>query len=257
MLRFSVLGPLEIHGAKHHVRPRGALQRTLLLALLVNGGELVPTATLISELWRDRVPDRVENALQAHVSRLRRLLASLEPDSTASRVITHASGYQLIVGDDELDGTRFLSGLERQIKQRGLADPERAAGELRELLALWRGPVFGGLTGGVACRAAAARYEESRLSLMELLLEAELRNGRYTEIVPELRALLTKYSYKEKFWQQLMVALYRMGRRGDALRAYHELREHLTEELGLEPSPATRTYERAILTQNAGLMGSM
>jgi len=131
----------------------------------------VTTAVLISEMWDERPPDRVENALQAHVSRLRRLFTSIEPDTGGSRIITHASGYQLSLTDCEVDGTKFLRGLWRQVATGDQSDSLQAARELREMLALWRGPVFGGPIGGVACRAAAARYDEARLAVLERLLE--------------------------------------------------------------------------------------
>ena len=102
----------------------------------------------------------------------------------------------------------------------------------------------------MTCRAAASRYEEARLALLERLLEAELRNGKYVEIVTELQPVLAMHFFKEKFWQQLMEALYRLGRYDDVLHAYNRLSARMANELGLEPSPATRTYERAILSRN-------
>ena len=44
-----------------------------------------------------------------------------------------------------------------------------------------------------------------------------------------------------------MTALYRCGRQEDALAAYADARTTLTDELGLEPSPALRALERDIL----------
>ena len=50
-----------------------------------------------------------------------------------------------------------------------------------------------------------------------------------------------------------MLALYRAGRQAEALRAYRDLREILTGELGIEPSPALRELEGRILRQDAAL----
>ncbi len=50
-----------------------------------------------------------------------------------------------------------------------------------------------------------------------------------------------------------MLALYRGGRQAEALEAYRAAREMLIEELGLEPTPALRELEQAILTHDAGL----
>ena len=50
-----------------------------------------------------------------------------------------------------------------------------------------------------------------------------------------------------------MIALYRSGRQAEALEAYQAARRTLVEELGLEPGPALRRLESAILRQDASL----
>lgn len=253
MLNFRVLGPLELRTQTQTIRPRGPLQRLLLVLLLVNARKLVPTESLIGELWKDGHPARVENALQAHISRLRLLLAGLEPHARDSRLITYSSGYRLMVDDDELDAAVFARCVERIRGEAPREDPAGTALELRGVLALWRGPVFGGVSGGGLCQAAAARYEEMRLAALELLFDSELRDGGHSRIIPELRELVLEDSYMERFRQQLMVALYRSGRQADALNVYRQLWRQLIDDLGIEPSPAMRDYERAVLDQDPRL----
>src|SRR4029453_9547467 len=51
--------------------------------------------------------------------------------------------------------------------------------------------------------------------------------------------------YRERFWAQLMLALYRSGRQGDALLAFDRARQTLTEELGVDPGqPLQRLHQR-------------
>jgi class 3 adenylate cyclase len=50
-----------------------------------------------------------------------------------------------------------------------------------------------------------------------------------------------------------MLALYRGGRQSEALEVYGDLRELLVEELGLEPAPALRELQAAILRQDPAL----
>jgi DNA-binding SARP family transcriptional activator len=216
------------------------------MALLANSRKIVSTESLITELWADDAPDRVENALHAHVSRLRQRLASFEPLAGRSRLITCPSGYQLMVADDELDAAVFTRRLD-EIGRRHADDPAAAVPGLRQLLAMWRGPVFGGIAGTPLCQAAAGRFEELRLATLELLFDGELCAGNHQRIIPELREVLVEHSYKERFHQQLMLALYRAGRQADALDVYRDLRARLTDDLGIEPSPRMRGYERAVL----------
>lgn len=248
MIDFRILGALEVRSGTAVFRPRGSLQRRLLVALLASAPNLVLADSLITELWSEDCPARVENALQAHISRLRQQLAALEPDRPTPRLVAHASGYQLDMDPSELDAARFVRGLERErLRLLSEGDPERTVRALRELLALWRGPVLGGAADSPLCQAAADRYEESHLAALELLFDVELEVGEHAKIVPGLRDLLKEYPFHERFRQQLMIALYRAGRQAEALDAYRELWRRLTEELGIEPTPAMREYERAVL----------
>ena len=249
MLHFRILGPLEISHPSGVLRLGGRLRRKLLCLLLVNACQLVLTEVLMGEMWPEGQAARTENALQAHVSRLRQSLTAVEPDRAEWRVITHPSGYQIDVDPAELDSLVFVRDL-RLAREMSRTRPDMAAQQLRETLKLWRGPALGGMTEGPLLGAAATRYQEVRLETLELLYDCELRCGNHVPVVSELRDLLARYPFQERMWQQLMVALYRSGRQADALRVYRDLWRRLSHEMGLEPTPAIREYERAILSQD-------
>ena len=102
-MKFSILGPVEVQSAGRVATIRGAFQRALLVTFLVGECKLVMVDSLVDELWGENPPSRAENALQAHVSRLRRKLDSLEPDRTTPRLVSWPSGYRLLLDDNELD----------------------------------------------------------------------------------------------------------------------------------------------------------
>lgn len=250
MLEFSVLGPLEVRvdGIPHQVQ--GAFQKTLLIALLLSHGGLVPNSAVMHELWGAGHPSRPENALQAHVSRLRRRLDTLEPNRGSSRLVSRGSGYQLFVDEGELDARVFLRRVEELETAAGACPPAVRGRRLRESLAMWRGPVLGGVVGGRICHAGANDYEEARLRALTMLFDAELEQGNQAAVVAELSALVTSYSpSQERFCEQLMVALYRCGRQGDALEVYRRTVDQLAS-VGATPSARLRGCERAVLTQD-------
>ncbi|GAA3879023.1 hypothetical protein GCM10023084_34910 [Streptomyces lacrimifluminis] len=254
MLSFSILGALQIRTVSGPAEISGDLQRTLVQTLLVNEGQSISGESLVEEMWGDSAPDNQANALQAHVSRLRRRLKSLEPDRTVPRVTIHPSGYRLTLHEGELDGAEFVKAV-RQAEVRSETDPGATAKLLGTALSMWRGPVFGDFTGGTLCQLACARYEEYRMRAMELRFDAELRLGHHSAILAELHEAHGNHPLRERFCEQLMIALYRSGRQADALHVYRLMWQHLADELGIEPSPALRRVENAILSHDP-LLGS-
>jgi SARP family transcriptional regulator, regulator of embCAB operon len=249
MLTCRVLGPIEISADGRAVEVRGTIQRTLLGALLVGGGRQVMTNSLMEELWGSRPPGNAENALQAHVSRLRRRFEEVEPERTTPRLVSLSSGYRLLSDGAQVDADMFVRAI-NEVRGRPDMEPVEVIARIREALGLWRGPVFGGALGGLICQAATVRFEEQRSSAYSILFENELLIGRHAQIIAELAELVEAESLNERLCQQLMVALYGAGRQTDALALYRRMRERLTEELGIEPSPALRRVELAILSQD-------
>jgi DNA-binding SARP family transcriptional activator len=250
-LKFLYLGALECWLGGQLVEIRGASQQTLLAALLVADSKPVSVNALIEELWGENPPARMENALQAHVSRLRRKLHCADGNPSVS-LSSGPSGYRLIVSEKDVDATVFLRVL-KDVRSQPNMDATTAIAKLRSALALWRGPVFGGPLGGPLCQAAAARHEAARSVAVEMLFDLELRCGRHTEVIPELSELVESQSLNERFCEQLMVALYRSGRQTDALQVYRRIRRRMNADLGVEPSPTLRKYERAVLAHDPAL----
>jgi DNA-binding SARP family transcriptional activator len=92
------------------------------------------------------------------------------------------------------------------------------------------------------------RLEETRLTVLERRIEADLRLGRHRELIGELKSLVAILPLHEWFYSRLMLSLYVSGRRCEALQVYQSLRLSLREELGLDPSPELQHLQRALLT---------
>jgi DNA-binding SARP family transcriptional activator len=255
-MQFRILGPVEIQDERTGLRilPTGAKQRALLGTLVAKAGHEVSVHRLIDELWGDHPPATAANALQAHVARLRRRLP--EPGGPAGRpgewIATRSLGYVLHLGEAGTDAQLFHQ-LTAQGRQAASHDPARSAELLRRALSLWRGPALEGSTHGDICAAEAAQLEEHRVSALEMLHEASLRAGRHGEVTGELEELTCDHPLRERFYDLLMVALYRCGRQAEALNVYERARKRLVHELGVEPGPALRGRMEAILRQDPAL----
>jgi DNA-binding SARP family transcriptional activator/streptogramin lyase len=241
-MEFRVLGPLEVHDGQQPVAVSGGKQRLLLAVLLAERGRRVSREALTEVLWPDRVPGDSVHALDLQVSRLRKTIG-------AQRVVTQDGGYRLDLPDALVDADRFGALVADARDQ----PPSEAAPLLRAALALWRGPAFGELAPEEPLRAPARGLEEDRLAALEALFDAELALGRHAEVVRELEALVAEEPLHERLHEQLMLALYRCGRRANALFVYDDLRRRLSEELGIGPGESVRRLHEAMLRQDPSL----
>ena len=253
-MQFRLLGPLEVWNGDERIDLGGAKQRALLALLLLNANRTVRRTQVIDWLWDMRPPRTAGDLVHEYVSRLRRALrpyCGAKPSS--QRLRTQASGYLLEIARDELDLDRFERLVDQAQQAVASGERELAAGLLRQGLGLWRGSALANLPSTLAVDAERARLEEARLVALEERLELDLRLGRHAYMVGELEVLVTSYPNRECLRRQLMLALYRSGRKGEALTVYRDTRQMLVEELGLEPSLALQQLERAILLADPAL----
>jgi DNA-binding SARP family transcriptional activator/DNA-binding beta-propeller fold protein YncE len=224
----------------------------VLALLLLHANEVVSTDRLIDDLWGDPPPESAGNMLQGYVSHLRK---TLEPSSERGEhelIVSRPPGYVLKVRPDHVDAARFeqLANEGRQLLDEGEA--EGAAERLRAALALWRGRALDDLAYEPFAQAIR-RLEELRLQTLEDRIDADLALGRHDALIGELRELVDDHPLRERLRAQLMTALYRCGRQADALEVYREARRALRDQLGIEPGPALRQLEQAILRQEPAL----
>jgi YVTN family beta-propeller protein len=248
-MEYRLLGPLEVlDGSGQKLPLAGARQQSVLAALLLRAGQTVAVERLVDQLWEEP-PLTAARTVQAYVSRLRKELR-------AGAIESRPGGYALLLNGDHLDLHAFEQAAEDGRAALASGDCERAAQLLRQALALWRGPALAGLASE-ALRREAERLEEQRLQVLEDRLEAELRVGRHRRVVPELRALIDEHPFRERPRAQLMLALYRSGRSGEALAMYRETRSLFNEEIGMEPGEELRALERAILRDDPALQAAL
>ena len=242
-MRFRMLGPLEVQTGEDWTSIGAPKWRALLARLLLAAGQIVPTSTLIDEVWGGDPPARASNMVSIYVLRLRRFIG----DHEGQLLRTQAPGYQLRISQDDLDTQRFTLLLRQG--QQALAEgvPETAAQLLTEAEELWRGDALADVPRSSFVDAEAERLDELRLTATELRLEAGVACGRYRDAIPELHRLLADQPLKEELWLLLLRALDGAGRLAQALAAYDQARTVLSDQLGVDPGPELRDLFRRLL----------
>lgn len=207
-MRFRVLGSLEVWSGGDWKSIGTDKLRSLFACLLLNAGQIIPADTLIFELWGDTPPPTAGNLVSVYVHQLRRVIEDGE-----GRILSHRRpGYQVAVGDQDTDLQRFESLVARGRAALAAGEAAAAAGLLTEADGLWRGRFLADVVPSALISAEAERTTELRLSAVELRIAADLECGRYAEVIPELRRLVTEHSLRERLWLLLMRALSDAGR---------------------------------------------
>jgi predicted ATPase/DNA-binding SARP family transcriptional activator len=251
-MQFEVIGEPRVLRAGAPIPLGGRIVQRLLAALLVDAPGVVEQDTLVERLWGDEPPATATAALHVHVSHLRQ---ALEPDlrsGASSAIRTTGDGYALEIDRAWIDAEQFES-LVHDAEDLAGVEPERALGHVESARALWRGRPWGALADETWLRSDVTRIEELRRRADELWGDVQLALGRHELIVDSLARAVEAEPLREHRWEQLMLASYRCGRQADALRAFQDARHTLTEELGIEPSPALRALEQALLDQDPSI----
>ena len=226
----------------------GGSKRDALLTLLALGRERpVSIDRLVDELWDSDMPASPRNAVHHHVARLR---ATLGQES----IVFSRNGYALVgATTDALVFEDMLVEARTALRE---GDAQRAAELATQALSLWRGPALQALPDKDWVRAEVYRLEELRIDALEERFEAALQLGEHREIVSELQQAVQESPFRERLWQQLMLALYRSGRAADALETYSSARRVQLDRLGLEPGPELRRTQQAILAHDPAIAGA-
>jgi DNA-binding SARP family transcriptional activator/tetratricopeptide (TPR) repeat protein len=246
-MRFRILGPLEVLSADGWKAISAAKWRSLLACLLLRPGQLVPTESLVFELWGDSPPSTANNLVSIYVHRLKKVIG----DTEGRMLVYRAPGYMLRVAPGDLDIQRFESLAAEGRGALAAADPERAAGLLGEALALWRGPLLADVQPSQLLETHAERVTELWFTITELRVAADLECGRAVEVIPELRGLVGEHPLRERLWALLMRAMEEAGRRAEALEAYAQARQVIADELGVDPGGELRRLYAEILAADA------
>jgi DNA-binding SARP family transcriptional activator len=251
MIKFRLLGPLEVWVDDEWRQINAPKWRSVLAALLINSGQAVSVDTLIDEVWGDASPAKAANLVSIYVLRLRRMLG----EDGGKLLVTRAPGYQLRVGPADTDVRQFEAMVRDGRTALTAGDPQRAAGHLAEALALWHGSPLADVPRSPLVENEAERLAELKLDASELRITAELACGGHAQVVPDLRRLLADNPLREGLWALLMQALDGSGRHAEALDAYGQARNAIAEELGVDPGLELRRLYAELLAEDSASSG--
>ncbi|MGH3293213.1 MAG: BTAD domain-containing putative transcriptional regulator, partial [Trebonia sp.] len=259
-LRVGVLGPVTVWRDGHEIMAGQPRQLAVLGLLATRANRVVSRGELVDAVWGHQPPATVDSGIYTYVAGLRRVLEPDRPrrDPDKSRrtpgrvLVSSGGGYLLRLGPDGLDAAQFEDGLGRSRGLRASGDPRGAAQVVDEVLGLWRGQPFAGVPGPFA-ESERLRLTELRTTAVEERADLMLIQGQPAAAVPELTTLVAEHPLRERARGLLMIALYRCGRQAEALHVFHDARERLAEDLGIDPSTELARIHQRVLAMDPAL----
>lgn len=236
------LGPLEVvrDGRDVSLPPS---QRRLLSILLLDPKREWTAAELIDRMWGEEPPATARTALQVHVSGLRKSVP----------IVTTPGGYKLDRSAVEHDRDLLEQHVAGAVSAGHAGDWAEALRDAESAASLWRGRPFADVADESYSAGAIARIDELFLDAADVEVEASLAMGRNDAAILRLGDLIDRYPFHERLRRHLMLALYRSGRHGEALRAFQGYRRLLGETMGIEPGADLRDLEERILLHDPAL----
>jgi DNA-binding SARP family transcriptional activator/tetratricopeptide (TPR) repeat protein len=201
-MEFGLLGPLVVRSAGSELQVPQGNQRLLLAALLMDANRVVPVDEIAETLWGTTPPASAPVTIRNYVRRLRQSLGGAGPDLIAA----HQHGYLIKITDDELDVLRFENLLSASRAAAQLGSWDKAAAMARDALWLWRGEPLADIRCYTLAQRERPRLAELRLQALETRMEADLRLGRHTQVLPELQQLADGHPQREYLQTLLTLA---------------------------------------------------
>jgi predicted ATPase/DNA-binding SARP family transcriptional activator len=247
VISVALLGPVEVRRDGQLLAVPSGKPTEMLMRLAVSAGTVVPKEQLLEDLWAEGAVSTSANTVQSKVSRLRRALG--DPDLIEGGPV----GYRLAIDSGSVDVLDLVRRADEITALVEAGDARAVRDACSVALGLFRGSGLFGASDADWLQPHRAQAEGLRLRLLEDQLRARVELGASGDVVDELQELVGAHPLREGLWGLLITALYRAGRQADALAAYRSVREHLVDELGLEPGRDLQRLEKQVLTQDPAL----
>jgi LuxR family transcriptional regulator, maltose regulon positive regulatory protein len=215
--------------------------KALFVYLYLNRGRHISKYQLLEDLWPEAEhadAGRVKHTVQV----LRAALEGPRP-ATGWHIILERGGLYFL--NPDVRRYSDVEDFEQEIATaRELGDTDCALAHYRRALELRRGGFLAEYRYDDWAAGEISRIQELYLLTLETSARLEASAGRYGRAIDLLRVGVAEDPLHESSYVELMRCLWLDGRRTEALRLYHRLRDLLGKRLDVEPqAQTTRLYD--------------
>lgn len=245
--RFEILGPATIVSDGEDAVLPSTKPSAILASLLLKCNSFVSLDYLKYALWGEEPPANADVTLPTYILRLRRLLRKY--DSGSDPIDTMPRGYRITLptNSDALDLLVFRRLLEKATNYRSSGEVENERSALQRAEKLWKGPALSNIPSEVLHREETPGLNDQWFDVLERRYTIDLSLGDVDGLAPQIRQAIAHRPERERYWEQLIEALYKTGRTTEALNEYRKVHRYLTSELGIEPRPSLQKMHLQVL----------
>jgi len=194
-------------------------------------GEPVERDRIIAAVWGDNVPATFTNALQVHVSQLRRMVGK-------RTVRMQGDSYFLDIGPESVDAEQMVEYIHEGARMVRREHFGRAAEYFSQAINLWRGTPYPDIFDPdlIARRAKLIELrDQAREDLVECRLELARDRHELAEVIADARELVSRQPLREKGQVLLIRSLAGADRSGESSAAFELAVRELRDSMGLFP----------------------
>ncbi|QBI54920.1 AfsR/SARP family transcriptional regulator [Streptomonospora litoralis] len=237
-LRINLTGLVTIECSNRRARSLTSPQAQVAFARLVmERAQGTNREQLADTIWPEGLPNTWPSALRSIVSRVRGFLADTAPSGAVGSLVSQGGRYFLrLPAEVRVDLEHAESAVTEAAEAFARSD-HRAACRLAERAASCLEGAFLAAHDGDWVIGVRERVDALRLAALEI---ASLASSALSDRYRALRYANTAIRhapFRESAHRCRIAALASAGNRAEALGAYHELRELLAEQLGVDPAP--------------------
>lgn len=249
-VRVSVLGSLAVSRCGVEFALGAGMRRAVFGLLALHPNAALHREAIIDALWGDTPPATAVNQVQAHVSKLRRILDPARPArDSASPLESLGPSYLLRATPEQLDLLAYHELAEHAREANARGDLDAACGLYEKALGLWRGSPLAELDL-LRDHPAVTGLTSQQTALIIDYAEASFSAHRHDSVVSHLQSLAAREPLNEKAHAHLMIALAGIGQQAAALQAFDLLRRRLDDQLGVYPGAELAEAHDRVLRQD-------
>nr|WP_239647130.1 bacterial transcriptional activator domain-containing protein [Nocardiopsis salina] len=236
LIRLSGIVTVELQ-SKRPWRLTSSQAQAAFARLVLDRGRGTSRGQLAETIWPETLPKTWASALRSVVSRVRSFVDDLAPN-TGDVALTSQGGCYLLTLPPcaTVDLEHAEDSLVQACAELSGGGHEVAYRIARDTAASLRGS-FLSEHGGEWVASVRERVDGLRLAALEIasLTSSSLRNA--PRALEHANEAIRHSPFRESAHQCRIMAHAAAGNRAEALGAYHELRQLLAEELGIDPAP--------------------